>query len=283
MIKHIVPVVALLATTVVRGQHIEHWASCYGAMQDTVAPDGFVQCGGLTDQLSWDNPYGGCGQGPWDSPVSYSEDHSGDERICYRMQFTAQEMPAGQSMAGRVAEAVGQPILGSWAFGLVEIGYTGRDLMLVVSDDELRFRGTDFFVELPLSDTQHTFRVQKLHEETTVVRALVDGVEVMRVPYADLAEAEDDRLAVAAETSVSEAAEFLLWEYSYRLDDGWLPGETPEDIDGDGVVDVNDFLDLLNGWGECPEAPAPCPGDLDADLTVEVPDMLSLLENWGAP
>jgi len=54
------------------------------------------------------------------------------------------------------------------------------------------------------------------------------------------------------------------------------------DLDGDGVVAVQDMLMLLGSWGpvDCePQAPG-CP-DLDGDGTVGVPDFLDLLGAWG--
>jgi hypothetical protein len=53
------------------------------------------------------------------------------------------------------------------------------------------------------------------------------------------------------------------------------------DLDGDGVVNVADFLLLLAAWGPCPDPPDPCPADLDGDGIVGVNDFLVLLGNWG--
>ncbi len=53
----------------------------------------------------------------------------------------------------------------------------------------------------------------------------------------------------------------------------WCPG----DIDGDGTVGINDFLDLLAAWGPNPRHPA----DIDGDGTVGILDFLMLLANWG--
>jgi choice-of-anchor B domain-containing protein len=54
------------------------------------------------------------------------------------------------------------------------------------------------------------------------------------------------------------------------------------DLDGDGVVGVTDFLELLAAWGPCP-APCPpsCPADLDENCTVGINDFLLMLANWG--
>lgn len=53
--------------------------------------------------------------------------------------------------------------------------------------------------------------------------------------------------------------------------------EARGDLNGDGLVGVNDLLMLLGVWGPCDG----CPADLDADGTVGVYDLLILLGNWG--
>ncbi len=59
-------------------------------------------------------------------------------------------------------------------------------------------------------------------------------------------------------------------------------GPTLGDLDGDGVVGINDFLALLAAWGPCPgPCPPSCAGDLDGDCTVGITDFLSLLANWS--
>jgi hypothetical protein len=49
------------------------------------------------------------------------------------------------------------------------------------------------------------------------------------------------------------------------------------DIDGNGSVDVNDFLILLGAWGPNPGHPA----DIDGNGEVDVNDFLDLLAMWG--
>ena len=51
----------------------------------------------------------------------------------------------------------------------------------------------------------------------------------------------------------------------------------PGDVDGDGTVGINDFLDLLAAWGPNPGHPA----DLDDDGFVGINDFLALLAAWG--
>ena len=54
------------------------------------------------------------------------------------------------------------------------------------------------------------------------------------------------------------------------------------DLNGDGIVNVLDFLLMLAGWGSCPQpCPPSCTGDLDGNCAVNVNDFLLLLANWG--
>ncbi|MHC5024792.1 MAG: dockerin type I domain-containing protein [Planctomycetota bacterium] len=55
----------------------------------------------------------------------------------------------------------------------------------------------------------------------------------------------------------------------------------PGDLNGDGVVDINDLLGLLAAWGPCPSPPAECPADLNGDGVVDITDLLGLLANWS--
>ena len=53
----------------------------------------------------------------------------------------------------------------------------------------------------------------------------------------------------------------------------------PGDVDGDGTVDVNDLLGLLQVWG--PARPQGWDADFDGDGTVGIADLLTLLSAWG--
>ena len=59
----------------------------------------------------------------------------------------------------------------------------------------------------------------------------------------------------------------------------YLRNTTLGNIDGDEIVGITDFLDLLAAWGAC--ADACCLEDLDADTFVGITDFLILLGNWG--
>jgi hypothetical protein len=55
----------------------------------------------------------------------------------------------------------------------------------------------------------------------------------------------------------------------------------PGDTDGNGIVNVDDLLTIINGWGNCPTPPALCPGDVDHNGLVNVDDLLLVINNWG--
>ncbi len=49
------------------------------------------------------------------------------------------------------------------------------------------------------------------------------------------------------------------------------------DVNGDGVIDVGDLLDVLGSWGPCPAPPQECRADVDGDGAVGVSDLLLVL------
>jgi len=57
------------------------------------------------------------------------------------------------------------------------------------------------------------------------------------------------------------------------------PGQIA-DFNCDREVGINDFLELLANWGQCPRTGA-CPWDLDRDGNVGINDFLGLLATWG--
>lgn len=58
------------------------------------------------------------------------------------------------------------------------------------------------------------------------------------------------------------------------------PPPCPSDTNGDQVVNVDDLLAVINGWGPCPPTPG-CPGDITADGNVNVDDLLAVINAWG--
>ncbi len=61
----------------------------------------------------------------------------------------------------------------------------------------------------------------------------------------------------------------------------------PSDVNGDGEVDVLDFLDFLDSFGACDGQPGPCSGssgvdaDYNGDTTVDILDFLDFFDAFG--
>jgi hypothetical protein len=49
-------------------------------------------------------------------------------------------------------------------------------------------------------------------------------------------------------------------------------------VAGNGVVDVDDLLAVINAWGECDI----CVGDVDGDNDIDVDDLLAVINGWGS-
>ena len=55
--------------------------------------------------------------------------------------------------------------------------------------------------------------------------------------------------------------------------DGGMPG----DVNGDGVVNVEDLVAVITAWGPCDG----CAADLNGDGQVNVEDLIEVITNWG--
>ena len=70
----------------------------------------------------------------------------------------------------------------------------------------------------------------------------------------------------------------------FSLDDFHFTDVLPSDLNGDGIIGVDDFLFLLGNWGPCSEpCPPSCVADFDGDCNVGITDFLILLGNWTLP
>ncbi len=78
-------------------------------------------------------------------------------------------------------------------------------------------------------------------------------------------------------TSNSYAEAFTdLGESTYQVGCG------PEDVNDDGVVNIDDIFAVLGLWGDCPDpCPPYCPGDITEDCTVNIDDIFAILGEWG--
>jgi hypothetical protein len=54
--------------------------------------------------------------------------------------------------------------------------------------------------------------------------------------------------------------------------------ELDADVNGDGVVDVLDLVEVITNWGPCP--PGPCDADIDGDGVVSVTDLTAVILGW---
>ena len=53
------------------------------------------------------------------------------------------------------------------------------------------------------------------------------------------------------------------------------------DANGDGEVDILDFLLVIGMWGECPmPCPPSCAADVNGDCEVGIDDFLIVIGNW---
>ncbi|MHC4079924.1 MAG: sulfatase-like hydrolase/transferase, partial [Planctomycetota bacterium] len=82
-------------------------------------------------------------------------------------------------------------------------------------------------------------------------------------------------------TALPDLSPLLGWDVVQDADSVTLLVIKLGDIDGDGSVNIDDFLAMLAAWGPCPAPPDPCPADLDGDGSVGITDFLILLANWG--
>jgi hypothetical protein len=53
------------------------------------------------------------------------------------------------------------------------------------------------------------------------------------------------------------------------------------DVTGDGVVNTDDVLAVIGGWGECASGAETCPGDATLDWIVDVSDLLWVIGQFG--
>ena len=53
------------------------------------------------------------------------------------------------------------------------------------------------------------------------------------------------------------------------------------DVNGDGLVDINDLFEVIEAWGCCPFPPQACPADINGDVLVDFDDLVLVLANWS--
>jgi hypothetical protein len=70
-------------------------------------------------------------------------------------------------------------------------------------------------------------------------------------------------------------------DWVFTVSDEGVVGQSP-DLNGDGAVNVDDLLAVINAWGPC-QGPSGghCPPDLDSNGVVNVDDLLRVINEWG--
>lgn len=93
----------------------------------------------------------------------------------------------------------------------------------------------------------------------------------------------DENIAIISAVDINNNGQILSLAFDNNIPDfvtarlDPVQEEVLGDLDGDGVVGVDDLLMLLSSWGACPD----CPADLNGDGAVTVEDLLLLLANWS--
>jgi hypothetical protein len=59
-----------------------------------------------------------------------------------------------------------------------------------------------------------------------------------------------------------------------------LPVRRNGDLNEDLIVNIDDLLIIVQGWGQCPPHPEVCEAAADCNLTVNVDDLLMVINNW---
>jgi len=104
-----------------------------------------------------------------------------------------------------------------------------------------------------------------------------DGIECEFTPNGQPINGCEDLMITP--TSVPHFGQGWLFGYGYGY--GYLNQPVhAADLNGDGVVDKDDLLLLLENWGPCDGY---CPADLNGDGVVNVSDLLILLGGWTYP
>ncbi|MHC4100214.1 MAG: hypothetical protein ACYS15_01445 [Planctomycetota bacterium] len=160
------------------------------------------------------------------------------------------------------------------------VGTTGSRVLIIQWQDRPHFDGDPV-----LDGNEATFQIQIFEDATA-------GTGYAQFLYADV-DFQDPALDEGASATIGYQAGGHENDFQWSFDTpgvvqaGYVltlreigSGGANGDVNGDGVVDVTDFLLMLGTWGPCVDC-CVCAADFDEDCEVSVTDFLLLLAWWS--
>jgi hypothetical protein len=154
------------------------------------------------------------------------------------------------------------------------IGTAGSRVLIIQWQDRPHFAG-----DAVIDGNEATFQIQVFEDATS-------GTGYAQFLYLDV-DFQDPALDEGASATVGYQADGHQNDVQWSFD---TPGAVQAgdvltlrrigDANGDGAVNVLDFLQLLGTWGPCADC-CSCAADFDSDCGVSVVDFLALLAWWG--
>lgn len=117
-----------------------------------------------------------------------------------------------------------------------------------------------------------------------------DGLPTWATNFINVATTPSNKSRIA--TASTADGMLLAWQdaridpndiYGQRVNADGTLGNTSNcgsDVNGDGFVGVNDLLDIISLWGDCPSS-GDCNADVNDDGMVNVSDLLLIIDAWG--
>ena len=250
-------------------------ASTYSALSAAAVTE--VLSDNFENDIGWTTSFAGATSGFWERGIpvddpDWAYDPSSDadgSGQCYLTQNTLgnTDVDAGSvTLTSPLLDLSGENAAISYDYYLLLTNETGGVDAMIVEASENGDGGP--WVEITRHDTSGG--VNWRHNEITPADFQTAGVTptaAMKVRFT----AND-----ADPQSIVEAGLDAFKVIELNCDAG-----VPGDLDGDGIVGINDFLMLLAAWGLCDQpCPPSCAADLDGDCNVGIIDFLLLLANW---
>ena len=112
-----------------------------------------------------------------------------------------------------------------------------------------------------------------------------DGLVDQATDFATFLTVYTGQLSDCNQNGVLDLIDILNGTATDADDDGIIDTCEPTclgDVDGDGMVGITDFMQVLADWGSCSPLPAPCESDYNRDGVVGINDLLISLAQWGS-